>query len=130
MSNHYDEDIKTYARGDIFGLKSVMMESARTMDNIAKTKCICYSIHIDSLRMIIGQNFRGQLYMMAIKSAFSSSRYLNKFDSVLIDKTFPVYSIKNFVKNEIVLEQGSKVSEKIIIIIEGSVYKVSYIFNS
>jgi hypothetical protein len=119
-----NKTIKSYSKGDILGLKSVLLDSSRTMNVSAKTLCVLYSISVESLRKVFGDNFRGQIYMIVIKIAFKNSCMLNKFDESLIDKSHPVFSIKNYYGNEVVVSAGSLMREKIIIVIEGSLYKV------
>jgi hypothetical protein len=116
--------IREFRKGEMFGFKSVLLGISRTMDIITKTDCVIYSISVESLRKIIGDNFRGVIYMIMIKQAFKNSRLLNHFDPLLLDKTYPAFSIKNYFNNEIVVEAGSLMRDRIFIIIEGSLYKV------
>jgi hypothetical protein len=124
--SHKGEVIRTLSKGDIFGEKSILTESIRTMDVIATTVCICFSISVETLQAIIGKNFRDVLYLNIIKSAFKTSSFLNKFDSSLIEKTYPSFCIKNYERNQVVIPKGLLENEKINIIIEGNLVKVNY----
>jgi CRP-like cAMP-binding protein len=119
------EVIRTLSKGDIFGEKSILTETIRTMDVIAKTVCICFSISVETLQAIIGNNFRDVLYLNLIKFAFKTSSNLNKFESSLIEKTYPSFCIKNYEKNQIVIPKGSLMCDKINILIEGNLVKVN-----
>jgi CRP-like cAMP-binding protein len=122
------EVIRTLSKGDIFGEKSILTETIRTMDVIAKTVCICFSISVETLQAIIGNNFRDVLYLNLIKLAFKTSTLLNKFESSLVEKTYPSFSIKNYEKNEVVIPRGTIIGDKIHILVEGNLVKV-YFFN-
>jgi CRP-like cAMP-binding protein len=118
------EVIRTLSKGDIFGEKSILTETIRTMDVVAKTVCICFSISVETLQAIIGNNFRDVLYLNLIKLAFKTSSLLNKFESSLIEKTYPAFCIKNYEKNQTVIPKGRITSDKINILIEGNLIKV------
>jgi CRP-like cAMP-binding protein len=122
--SHKGEVVRTLAKGDIFGEKSILTESIRTMDVIAKTVCMCFSISVETLKAIIGKDFRDVLYLNMIKSTMKASNLLNNFDSTLIEKTYPSFCIKNYQKNEVVLSKGTFMNEMIYIIIEGNLDKV------
>jgi CRP-like cAMP-binding protein len=119
-------NIHSFSKGELFGLKSVLLDTCREMDKIALTSCVCYSISVESLRNIIGKNFRGQLYMIAIKRAFQNSHMLSKFDDPLINQSYPAFNVKNYFQSEVVVKAGSRMKEHIIIIILGSLYKVTF----
>jgi CRP-like cAMP-binding protein len=116
--------LKSYRKGEIFGMKSVLIDTPRTMNLYAKTICTCYSISVESMRKVIGNNYRGIIYMMKIKQAFSKSKYLYNIDESLIDRTYPVFSIKNFENKEVVVKAGTKKKRMLYIIIEGNLSKV------
>lgn len=94
------------------------------MDVIAKSVVICFSISVETLQAFIGSNFRDVLYLNLIKLAFKTSSKLNKFQSSLIEKAFPSFTIKNFEKNNVVIRKGTPKNERINIIIEGNIIKV------
>jgi hypothetical protein len=94
------------------------------MDVIAKSVCICFSISVEMLQVIIGKNFRDVLYLNMIKSAVKTSSMLNKFESGLIEKAYPSFIIKNYDKNQIVLNKGTYMNDMLYIIIEGNLIKV------
>ncbi len=106
------------------------MDTKRTMDVMAKTVCIVFSISVETLQVILGQNFRDILYMNLIKLAFKTSPMINKFEGSLIDKAFPAFSIQNFERGQVVLEKGYQKNEKIGIIIEGNLNMVFFILYS
>jgi CRP-like cAMP-binding protein len=122
------EVIRTLSKGDVFGEKSILTETIRTMDVIAKTVVICFSLSVETLQVIIGNNFRDTLYLNLIKYAFKISKLLNNFEAALIEKTYPSFKIINYNKDETVITKGIKMSEKINILIEGNLHKALF-FN-
>jgi hypothetical protein len=112
------------SKGEIFGEKSILLDSKRTMDVIAKSVCIVFSISVETLQVILGQNFRDILYMNLIKLAFKTSPMINKFEGSLIDKAFTGFRVKDYEKDQVVIPKGHKMNQTISIIIEGNLIKV------
>ena len=48
--------IRHLKKGELFGERSILIYKKRTLDVIAKTFCICYSISISYLKSILGEN--------------------------------------------------------------------------
>ncbi len=111
-------------KGDYFGEKSILLESLRTMDVVAKTPCICYSISIETFKAMSGDQYKSVLYLNLIKLAFSSSKRLTQISPSLIELSFPSFQIDNYQKNEVVLPSGYLKSSKIVIVIEGNAIDV------
>ena len=59
-----------------------------------------------------------------MKLAFTNSKTLNKITSSLLENCFSFFTLKNYKKNETILQAGHDKSSKIIIVIEGSIYDV------
>lgn len=100
------------------------------MDVIAKTVTICYSISIETLKTILGENYKDMLFLNFVKMAFKTSGLFKKLNKSIIEKAFPVFKAKNFNKNDVVLSKGYKTNEKIIIVIEGGLINVKIIFKN
>ena len=107
-------------KGENFGEKSLLLESPRTLDVVCRTNCILYSLSIEIIQQLVGEKYKDVLYLNMIKMAFSKSELLNKINSTLIENTFSLFSVKNFIKGEVVLKSGYNLTSKIIIIIEGN----------
>lgn len=120
------EVIRTLVKGDYFGEKSILWDMKRSMDVIAKTVSICYSISIETLKTILGENYKDLLFLNFVKMAFKTSSLFGKLNKVVIEKVFPIFKPKNYNKNEVVLKKGEKVNEKIVIVIEGGLINVKY----
>jgi hypothetical protein len=94
------------------------------MDVIAKTPCICYSISIETFKVMSGEQYKSVLYLNLIKLAFSSSKRFTQISPSFIELSFPSFQIDNYQKNEVVLPSGYVKSSKIVIVIEGNAVDV------
>ena len=117
--------IRLLKKGDHFGEKSILMESTRTMDVIAKTPCVCYSISVETFKSMVGEQYKDILYFNLLRLAFSKSRLFNKICQPLLESCFSSFSRKNFKKSEVILKSGHNKSSSIIIVIEGAIYDVN-----
>ena len=112
--------IRTLKKGEHFGEKSILLESTRTLDVIAKTNCVLYSISIDTLINMVGERFKDVLYLNIIKMAFAKSELFCKFNPKLIENVYQCFKVKNYLNGDTVLKPGYAMSSKIIIVLEGS----------
>lgn len=96
------------------------MDSTRTMDVIGKTNCVLYSLSVDTISGMVGEKYKEVLFLNMIKMAFSKSKFLGKINSRLVENTFPLFQVKNYLKGDTVIKAGYSLDSKIIIIIEGS----------
>ena len=112
--------VRTLRKGDNFGERSVLIDSSRSLDCIAKTNCICYSVSSFTLETMLGKNFRTLLYLNFIKSSFTRSHIFHKFNVNLLDNAFYLFKPKNLTRNEIVYKEGYIKSSKIVIVIDGN----------
>jgi CRP-like cAMP-binding protein len=119
-----DVPVRSLKKGDVFGEKSILMETCRSMDVVTASSCIIYSVSIETLKMMVGENYRDILYLNFIKVAFKSSKYLSRFNHKFIEETFSLFEIKCFDAKEVVITAESNLSERINIIIEGGLIDV------
>ena len=112
---------RTMTKGEHFGERGILIDSKRTVDVIAVSQVICYSISIGTFKVMLGDNFRQMLYLNFIKSAFHCSSYFNKFNNKLLEgKVFTLFTPINLQKNEVAFEKNFNVSDKIVVIIDGN----------
>ena len=50
--------VRILRKGDNFGERSILIDSTRSLDVIAKCDCVCYSVSISTLKNMLGDNFR------------------------------------------------------------------------
>lgn len=112
--------IRTLKSKDYFGEKSILLESKRTLDVIAKTKCVCYVISVDSLKNMVGDQYIRVLLFNFIEMAFQTSQCFNKLNPKFFESFFNIFSLRDFTKGEIVVPAGHHIGSTFFIIIEGS----------
>lgn len=118
--------IRTLQKGDHFGERAILVDSTRTMDVIAKTKCICYALNIDTLKTMVGDEFRTVLYLNFVKSSLAHSKFFSRFNLKLLDSIFDHFKPINLAKNEIAYPIGHVVSSKFIVVIDGNLINVRH----
>lgn len=114
-------------QGEFFGERSILIDSTRTLNVTAKTDCICYSVSIETLKIILGDKFRDVLFLNFIKLAFQKSKYFNQINTKLIEHIYPFFKVRNYGYLEPVLRKGYLVTQRIIILVEGTMVKSSNI---
>lgn len=114
-----EQVIRILGKGDFFGTSSILIQTTRTMNVIAKSTCICYSISVETLTNILGPNYREALYLSFVKMTMRNSKYFSNVSSYFIEKTFPAFKVKMFKKDKIVISKGTRMDNKIQLIIEG-----------
>ena len=112
--------VRTLKKGDNFGERSILVDSTRSLDVIAKTNCICYSISTNTLKAMLGENFRTLLYLNFIKSSFTKSKNFKKFNVKILDNALDVFKAINLGKNEVALKAGYEKSSKLVVVIDGN----------
>lgn len=115
-----NKSIRTLKKGDHFGEKSILLETTRTMDVIAKTDCVIYSISVDTLKSMVGERYIDVLVFNFIQNAFEMSRSFNRINPRLLENVFHLFSLKNYEKDEVVIQAGHVMGSMINIIVEGN----------
>jgi cGMP-dependent protein kinase len=118
-----EEVIRSLTRGDFFGTTSILMESTRTLNVIAQTNCVCYSISVKTLVDLLGDGYKNTLYLNFIKMAMNKSKHFNKINNNLIENTYPAFKPLFYGKNSVVYPKGTNMSQKVAIIIEGNLIR-------
>lgn len=121
--------IRTLKKGDYFGEKSILLETKRSKDIVAKTDCVIYSVSAETLKTMIGSKYREILYSNFMKMAMTESQVFKKFNLKLLDSALSLFKIKHYNYNQTVLHAGHEMSSLIIIIIQGTLVEVSPIIN-
>ena len=116
--------IGTLKKVDNFGERSILVDSTRSLDVIAKTNCVCYSISTNTLKTMLGDNFRTLLYLNFIKSSFTRSKNFSKFNVKLLDNALNIFQAINLGKNDIAMKEGYEKSSKLVVVIDGSLMNI------
>ena len=112
--------VRTLKTGDNFGERSILVDSTRSLDCIAKSDCVCYSVTTSILKSMLGNNFRSLLYLNFIKSSFNRSQIFGKFNVHLLDKVKDLFRSINLKKDECAYKKGYIKSKKIVVVIDGN----------
>jgi cGMP-dependent protein kinase len=107
-------------KGDHFGEKSLLLECPRTLDVIAKTQCIIYSISIETLKSLFGDKYKDVLLLNFVKMSFALSSNFNKINMKLLEASYDSFTNKDFKSKDIVIPAGYIPDSKIVVIVEGS----------
>ena len=120
--------IRTLKEGDNFGERSILIDTKRTLDVVAKTDCICYSISIATLKSMLGEKYRSFLYLNFMKSAFQSSKLLNNLNTYFVDDVFQFFEAVNLGNDNVAFPINHIKSSNIVIIIDGNLINVRIYF--
>lgn len=119
-----NKPIRTLKRGDYFGEKSILLETKRSKDIVARTNCVVCSISSETLKNMLGPKFRELLYLNFMKMAMSESQIFSRFNLKLLDSALSMFKIKHYNKNQTVIHADSIMSAQIIIVIQGTLVDV------
>ena len=120
--------IRTLKQGENFGERSILVDKKRTLDVIAKTFCICYSVSVSYLKSMLGDKYRSFLFLNFTKSAFKNSKKLNELNTYLVEEIFQYFEAVNLGTDNVAFPIKHNKSSKIVIIIDGNLINVSF-FN-
>jgi len=120
--------IRTLKEGDNFGERSILIDTKRTLDVVAKTNCVCYSISIATLKSMLGEKYRSFLYLNFMKSAFQSSKLLNNLNTYFVDDVFQFFEAVNLGNDNVAFPINHIKSSNIVIIIDGNLINVRIYF--
>ena len=112
--------VRILKSGDNFGERSILVDTKRTMDVITKTKCICYSISISTLKSMLSDKYRSFLYLNFMKSAFKNSKLFNKLTGDLLNNIFNHFEAVNLGKDYVAFPIGHIKSSTMVIMIDGN----------
>ena len=112
--------VRVLKSGDNFGERSILVDTKRTMDVITKTKCICYSISISTLKSMLSDKYRSFLYLNFMKSAFKNSKLFNKLSGDLLNNIFNHFEAINLGKDYVSFPIGHIKSSTMVIMIDGN----------
>jgi cGMP-dependent protein kinase len=119
-----DKLCRSLNKGDSFGLLSILIDSPRTMNVIAKTTCECYSISVKTMIDLLGPKYKDTLFNNCVKIAMSKSKYLSRLNKNLLELTYSAFKPATYDKNSLVFKKGTPVDEKIVIVLEGLLMKL------
>ena len=122
--------IRTLKEGDNFGERSILIDTKRTLDVVAKTDCICYSISIATLKSMLGEKYRSFLYLNFMKTAFKNSKLLHNLNTYFVEDVFQFFEAVNLGSDNVAFPIKHNKSSSIVVVIDGHLINVRiYIFK-
>ena len=116
-----DKIFRTLKVGDYFGERGLLKkDEKRSYDVIANTEVICYSVSITTLKEMLGEDFVNKLLLNNIKAAFKNSKKFCDIYHKIFEEVFVCFKTRFLHNNEIAYEKGTNISDKIIVLIDGS----------
>jgi len=100
------------------------MDANLSTSIVAKFRCICCSISVESLKLLIGENYKEAVVFNIIKNAFLTSKYLNNISTNLIEKSFGKFELNSYENGEKIMLTGNIIQAKFHIILEGNIIQV------
>jgi hypothetical protein len=122
-----NQTIRTLTKGESFGEISILLDSVRTMDVVAKTNCVLYSISVDTFKKLVGEMYREIIIYNFITTAFDKSEQFGKIEPTILENTFATFKVSHYKKHDIVLNTGHNYQSKILILAEGNLLNVFFI---
>ena len=111
--------IYTLKEGDYFGEISVLCKTNRIADAVPKGFCTVLSLPVASLYKLCKDNYHIELLLTFIKSAFTKVTCFNGLNTKFFNDIYYLFKPEYFKEETIILENGTKSNEYIIIPIEG-----------
>ena len=94
--------IRNLKKGDHFGERSILIDKKRTLDVIAKTNCVCYSISISYLKSMLGEKYRSFLFLNFMKTAFQKSEIFNQLNTYFVEEIFQYFEAVNLGSDNVI----------------------------
>ena len=116
------KNVRILKQGENFGQKAILFDNKRTMDIIANTDCVLYSISVEFFKNQFGENYKEVLYYSFINIAFKKNKYFHNINTKFLEKIFKKFQFKNFAQNEVIYKKGFEISKKIVIVLEGAIF--------
>lgn len=115
----------TKSIGEFFGEFSIFTESNYSLNVLSSTECTCLSISIEILMNVLGNECKDILLRSFIKDSFKHSTYFSDVSPQLIDRIYPKFKLKSYADGQIVIRKDYLATQRVIIIIEGTLVKSS-----
>ena len=114
--------IDTLHKGDYFGELSILFNTNRIFDYIAKDTCILYSLPIAHMQNINKDNYQMEIVLTIIKAAFLKIETFQNINHKFFNDIFEFIEFEYYDHEEVIMEKGEIISSYIIIPIEGCVF--------
>ena len=118
-----DYIIDTLHAGDYFGELSMLFNTNRIFDYIAKSNCYLYSFSLTHMLNINGDdNYQMEFVLTIIKAAFLRIEKFKRINHKFFNEIFDLFKFEYYDKEELIMKRGEPVCSYILIPIEGSLF--------
>ena len=118
-----DYVIDTLNPGDYFGELSMLFNTNRIFDYIAKTNCFLYSFPITHMQNINGNDdYQMEFVLTIVKAAFLKIEKFKKINYKFFNEIFELFQFEYYDKEQIIMNNGEILSTYILIPIEGRLF--------
>lgn len=115
------ERVRELTKGDVFGERSILTETVRSLDVIAEESVTCFSISIETLRTMVGDSYRDVLFKNCLKLAFLKSEIFGSINGSMIDDSYKFFKLKEYNEGEVILDKDHIMSSDLIVVLEGGI---------
>ena len=114
--------IDTIHAGDYFGELSLIFNTNRIFDYIAKDTCIVYSLPLTQLYNLDKDNYQMEIVLSILKSSFLKVEKFKKINYKFFNEIFDIFRFEYYDKEQIVMQKGEIISSYVLIPIEGCLF--------
>ena len=109
-------------KGDYFGELSILFDTNRIFDYIAKDNCILYSLPIAQMQNINKDNYQMEIVLTILKAAFLKIENFQKINHKFFNDIFEFIEFEYYDCESIIMKKGDNISSYVIIPIEGCLF--------
>ena len=124
------KEIRKLGEGDYFGENAILVDTKRGADVIAICTTQCYELSRTDLREALGVEYTDVILFCFFKHSISHTTLKDLFPEAILHDIFKAFHVKQYEKNQNILTKSNgtkdvsfKGEKKIIIVIEGSLFK-------
>ncbi len=111
--------IYTLSEKDYLGELSILCKTNRLYDAIPRNNCILLSLPISFIYKLCRDNYHIELLLTIIKSAFVNVQQFKNLNTKFFNDIYYLFKLEYYNEEKIIVEKGAKMTEYVIIPIEG-----------
>ena len=118
------KEIRKLGNNEYFGQNAILVDMKRSCDVLAISQTICYEISRDDLKDALGVGYVDVILFAFFKNCIDHNEYFRDiFIEFKLAELFKCFSIYRYTYKERLISEGYKSSKRILIIIDGAIYK-------
>jgi cGMP-dependent protein kinase 1 len=124
-----NEEIRKFGKGEYFGEQALIYNTPRTASCIAITQVKCLSVDRDSLVTALGEQLQVIIFKNSQSIAIERDSMLKKLALIQRDKLIADMTIKQVKDTEIIIEEGRKKAELLVMVLKGKLKQADAVFE-